>query len=187
MRGNYVRPRWNEETGIASLRPSYAKAAAVVLVLAMMMIGVVDAAATGEPQAPQVPDAGQKDGDEAPAVNTLRWTTASEVENFGFEIYRASAEDGPFDRITDEPIPGAGTTDEPTSYEYVDAEIDPTRGYYYYIESISLSGVRERFSPIQHAPPKRAGDPASDTDSTGAGTGESPEQDPEGTAESAGS
>jgi hypothetical protein len=112
-------------------------------------------------------------GSEAP-VNTLRWVTASEVDSFGFDIYRGTSPDGPFERITDEPIPGAGTTDEPTSYRYVDSEIDPTRAYYYYIESISIQGVRERFSPIQMAPPKRPVPEASE-DGQAAGSETGPE------------
>jgi hypothetical protein len=97
--------------------------------------------------------------DDEPPVNTLKWTTASEVDNFGFDIYRSVAEDGPFEKITDEPLAGAGTTDEPQSYVFVDSEIDPTRDYYYYIESISLGGVREKFSPVIRSPAKR---PAAD-------------------------
>lgn len=96
-----------------------------------------------------------------PVVNTLKWTTASEVDNFGFDIYRSLNEDGPFDRITDDPLPGAGTTDEPQKYVFVDSEIDPTKDYYYYIESISLGGVREVFSPVIRSPAKR---PVEDSD-----------------------
>lgn len=92
---------------------------------------------------------------EEPPVNTLKWTTASEVDNFGFDIYRGLSKEGPFDRITAEPLPGAGTTDEPQSYVYLDEDIDGSRDYYYYIESISLGGIRETFSPIIKAPAKR--------------------------------
>ena len=119
---------------------------------------VLSCATTGPPSAqqPEPPPAVEQHetAPEKPLVNTLRWTTASEVENFGFDIYRSTSEDGPFDRITAEPIAGAGTTDEPQSYVYVDDTIDPTKGHHYYIESISMEGVRERFSPIQYAPPK---------------------------------
>ena len=97
--------------------------------------------------------------DEQPPVNTLRWTTASEVDNFGFDIYRGDSEEGPFERMTAEPIPGAGTTDEPQSYVWVDDTIDPTRDYWYYIESISIHSVRERFSPIIRSPAKRPAAP----------------------------
>jgi hypothetical protein len=88
-------------------------------------------------------------------ANTLRWTTASEVDNFGFDIYRSLAEEGPFDRLTAEPIAGAGTVDEPQSYVFVDDTIDPTQGYYYYIESISIDGIREKFSPVTFVKPKK--------------------------------
>jgi hypothetical protein len=93
-----------------------------------------------------------------PPVNTLKWTTASEVDNFGFDIYRGLSEDGEFEKITAEPLAGAGTTDEPQSYVFVDEAIDPSRDYYYYIESISLGGVRETFSPIIRSPAKRPAD-----------------------------
>ena len=93
--------------------------------------------------------------DDKPLVNTIKWTTASEVDNFGFDIYRGLSEEGPFDRITAEPLPGAGTTDEPQNYVYLDEDIDGSRDYYYYIESISLGGIRETFSPIIKAPAKR--------------------------------
>jgi hypothetical protein len=88
-------------------------------------------------------------------ANTLRWKTASEVDNFGFDIYRSISEEGPFERITEEPVAGAGTTDEPQSYVWVDDAIDPSRGYHYYIESISMAGVRERFSPVVFIGPKK--------------------------------
>lgn len=80
---------------------------------------------------------------------TIRWATASEVDNFGYDIFRGLSEDGPFERLTEDPIAGAGTTDEPSYYTYVDEGLDPSVDYYYYIESISMHGVRERFTPIQ--------------------------------------
>jgi hypothetical protein len=98
------------------------------------------------PAAPPVPD--------EPPFNRLKWSTASEVDNFGFDIYRSTAEDGPFDRLTLKPIPGAGTVDEPRYYEYKDTAIDPGVEYFYYVESISVDGIRETFSPIIRAPAK---------------------------------
>ena len=87
--------------------------------------------------------------------NTIRWSTASEVENFGYDVYRGEAEEGPFVRLTAKPIPGAGTSDEPHKYAYVDKDIDPTKDYWYYVESVSYSGVRERFTPVQKAKAKQ--------------------------------
>ena len=90
---------------------------------------------------------------EAPK-NSLKWTTASEVDNFGFDIFRGVSKEGPFEKMTDDPLPGAGTTDEPQSYLWEDFEIEKGQDYFYYIESISMAGVREQFSPIIKAPAK---------------------------------
>jgi hypothetical protein len=92
-----------------------------------------------------------------PLRNTIRWKTASEVENFGFDVYRATAEEGPFERITASPIPGAGTVDEPTSYQFADEQIESGVAYWYYVESISMQGVREKFTPTFKAKVKTVG------------------------------
>jgi hypothetical protein len=93
--------------------------------------------------------------------NTVRWSTASELDNFGFDVYRATRADGPFERLTKDPIAGAVTSDVVHAYSYVDETIDPHQTYFYYVESITLSGVRERFTPVVEAKPKLpAGDSA---------------------------
>lgn len=89
-----------------------------------------------------------------PYRNTVRWSTASEVDNFGYDVYRGTSKDGPFERITADPVPGAGTSDETHRYMYADENIDPYTTYFYYVESISLSGVRETFTPVIEAKPK---------------------------------
>ncbi len=107
------------------------------------------------PAPPVPPPIMEPAGDEPPPTNTLRWSTASEVDNFGFDVYRGASEEGPFERLTIDPIPGAGTTDTPSQYQYVDETIDPGTTYYYYVESISLQGIREQFTPIIKANAKR--------------------------------
>ena len=92
----------------------------------------------------------------APYRNTIRWTTASEVDSFGFDVFRGELEEGPFERLNAKPIAGAGTSDESHSYAFVDDTIDPTKEYFYYVESISIDGVRERFTPVNRAPAKIA-------------------------------
>jgi len=102
--------------------------------------------------------------EEPPLSNTLRWSTASEVDNFGFDVYRGLSEEGPFERLTADPIPGAGTTDTPSQYSHVDSGIEPDTTYYYYVESISLQGMREQFTPIIKAAGKRPASAASATE-----------------------
>ena len=89
--------------------------------------------------------------------NTARWTTASEEENFGYDVYRGDSEQGPFVKLTKQPILGNGTTLETHKYEYADAAIDPCKDYWYYVESIATDGTREKFTPVFHVPAKRHG------------------------------
>lgn len=86
--------------------------------------------------------------------NAIRWSTASEVENFGYDVFRGPSEEGPFERVNDAPIPGHGTTDVPQKYEFRDTTIAANTAYWYYVESISLQGVREKFTPVFQAKPK---------------------------------
>jgi hypothetical protein len=89
-------------------------------------------------------------------VNNVHWTTASEEENFGYDVFRSSTgEKGPFAKLTKQPILGNGTTDETHEYKYADDAIDPCRDYWYYVESINTNGSRERFTPVFRAPAKR--------------------------------
>lgn len=115
--------------------------------------------AAAPPAAPEVPvgQCGDQSAVEAEAriANTPRWSTAAELDNFGFDVYRGDAEDGPFERLTAAPIPGAGTSDEPHSYSFRDDGIDPCKDYWYYVESISTNGTREKFTPTFRAPAKR--------------------------------
>lgn len=127
--------------------------AVVTIALWMLMIGLGGCAGLSEREGtvpPQTPAAAGET-----STNTLRWTTASEIDNFGFDVYRGDTADGPFERLTDQPVAGAGTADVPTDYAYVDETIDPTREYFYYVESISMGGERVRFTPIMRAPAKR--------------------------------
>ena len=87
--------------------------------------------------------------------NTAHWSTASEEENFGYDVYRGDVEKGPFVKLTRQPMLGNGTTNETHKYQYVDDSIDPCRDYWYYVESISSDGAREKFTPVFHAPAKR--------------------------------
>jgi hypothetical protein len=79
--------------------------------------------------------------------NKIKWKTASEQDNFGYEIFRSDTEDGEYVVVTEEMMEGAGTTSDESYYEFRDDTIDPCKRYYYYVESISTDGVREAFTP----------------------------------------
>jgi len=85
--------------------------------------------------------------EESKLSNRLKWKTASEQDNFGYDIYRSDSEDGEYAIINEDTLEGAGTTVNETVYEFHDYNIDPCKVYYYYIESIAMNGTREAFTP----------------------------------------
>ena len=118
------------------------------------------AVATGAAQAGDAVPAGAcGDQSKLPAAqrvkNTAHWTTASEEENFGYDVYRGDNEKGPFVKLTKQPLLGNGTTLETHKYEFADDAIDPCKDYWYYVESIATDGTREKFTPVFHVPAKR--------------------------------
>lgn len=135
---------------------------ALALLGALALTGLSFCALAEEP-ATEPHESASEESAEAPR-NYLRWATASEINNFGYDVYRSDSEDGPFERVTSEPLLGAGTTDELSNYEFVDQAIEPDTTYWYYIESISKNGDRERFTPVFKKQPRRARDPAEGAD-----------------------
>lgn len=140
--------------------------AGLLLAVGHLPIGIHSAtrrALASEPapavQAPAAPDAAAPSAETtkpAKLANTLRWSTASEVDNYGFDIYRADRKEGPFTRINKKPVAGAGTSDLRHEYVYHDETIEAGREYFYFVESISLEGRREAFTPVFRAGPKPA-------------------------------
>lgn len=120
--------------------------------------------ATAEPAAAKAPegDCGDQSAlaSEERVANTPKWSLASEQDNFGFDVFRGDSENGEFTKLNKDPILGAGTTDETQKYSWRDDSIDPCKDYWYYVESISTDGAREKFTPVFHVPAKRHPAPA---------------------------
>ena len=68
---------------------------------------------------------------EGEAVN-VAWETAAEIDNKGFHVYRSNRYEGPFERLTDKLIPGAGFMTQTRAYHFMDAGV--TRGELYYYQ-----------------------------------------------------
>ena len=86
------------------------------------------------------------------ATITLRWTTASELNNLGFHVYRGLQKEGPYERITAERIEGAGSSTMPRTYTFSDVRLKNGLVYYYKLEDVSLAGVKEMHGPIAAKP-----------------------------------
>lgn len=74
----------------------------------------------------------------------ITWRTASEVNNAGFNILRSQQPQAEFKVINHRGIiPGQGTRSEMSTYTYIDKTAKPSTIYYYRIEDVSFSGVRQ--------------------------------------------
>lgn len=84
----------------------------------------------------------------------LEWTTATELNNSGFDVERRLSKDGDnWKKISF--VPGSGTTSEPKSYTFQDKKLQ-TAGYKYRLKQIDLNGNYEYFaleSDVVIAPP----------------------------------
>ncbi len=81
----------------------------------------------------------------------LSWTTQSESNNLGWNIYRSEIAD-PEDafQVNSMLIPGAGTSTQPTEYIFNDVyEVTANTEYWYWLESASFSGETEFYGPVE--------------------------------------
>jgi hypothetical protein len=94
-------------------------------------------------------------------VVTLRWTTASEVDNAGFNIFRSINNQKTFRKINGQLIPGAGNSTSKKEYRFKDQQIIEGIKYFYKLQDVSFAGKKE-FSnviSINPKPPKKSKTP----------------------------
>ena len=73
----------------------------------------------------------------------IKWATASEVDNAGFNLRRSLTRDSGFTLLNTALIAGAGTTGERQEYTFTDASAKPGVAYYYQLEEVAFDGNRE--------------------------------------------
>jgi hypothetical protein len=79
---------------------------------------------------------------------TLEWQSADEREAYGYLVYRADSRAGPYVRIDREIVWVDRIGPEPHHYRYVDEQVEVGRTYYYYVDYVTKSGRKQRFSPV---------------------------------------
>jgi hypothetical protein len=82
---------------------------------------------------------------------TLEWSTASEIDNAGFNIYRAEGNGG-YVQINTKLIPAEGTPTEGASYEFIDEDVENRQRYWYMLEDVDLNGVSTIHGPVKATP-----------------------------------
>ena len=79
----------------------------------------------------------------------IKWTTASELNNAGFNILRSQTRKAQFVRINPKLIAGQGTSSEMHTYSYTNTTAKPNVIYYYRIENVSFEGVRQTLATVR--------------------------------------
>ncbi len=84
---------------------------------------------------------------------SIQWTTETETDNLGWNIYRGKNADaysnGNTIKINSDIIPGNGTTSQSTDYHFTDEyNVEPDLTYWYWLESVDYSGLTEIHGPI---------------------------------------
>jgi len=85
----------------------------------------------------------------AAASVVVEWSTASELDTAGFNLYRSDRPDGPFARINQDLIPASPDPLVGGSYSFTDTDVVAGHTYYYQLEDVETSGTTTRHGPIE--------------------------------------
>ncbi|MCX5896322.1 MAG: hypothetical protein NTZ51_10890 [Proteobacteria bacterium] len=78
----------------------------------------------------------------------LKWKTESEIDNAGFNVWRAEG----FQKINDSFIPAMGSAISGAEYDFVDNWVLNGKPYFYLIEDIENSGISTFHGPVSATP-----------------------------------
>jgi|GEM_PF-3345174 len=73
---------------------------------------------------------------------TLYWSTASEIDNAGFNIYRAESRDGEYSKINEALIPAQGAALVGADYTFIDTDVQLWKKYFYILEDVDTTGAQ---------------------------------------------
>ncbi len=79
----------------------------------------------------------------------VEWSTETEMNTAGFNLYRGESADGPFDvKVNEQLIAPAADPMTGGKYQYVDKTAQPGVTYYYRLEEVERNGGVNNFGPI---------------------------------------
>lgn len=82
----------------------------------------------------------------------LKWITESEIDNAGFNIYRAESENGEYEKVNSSLVLAYGSGTQGASYEFIDNCVKNRKTYYYKLEDIDLNGNSTMHGPLSATP-----------------------------------
>ncbi|MCX5904610.1 MAG: hypothetical protein NTV89_14350 [Proteobacteria bacterium] len=82
----------------------------------------------------------------------VEWSTESEIDNAGFNLYRSESADGEYIKLNTSLIPAKGSSTQGATYEFVDTDVQNRKTYYYKLEDIDLTGTSTMHGPVSATP-----------------------------------
>jgi len=83
----------------------------------------------------------------------LKWTTRSETNNAGFNLFRSTTNDfSKATKINPKLIDGLYDSEIGKGYEYIDYLVEEGTLYYYWLEDVSIGGVKSYCGPVSAIP-----------------------------------
>jgi hypothetical protein len=87
----------------------------------------------------------------------ITWTTATEIDLLGFNLYRAESFAGAWIQVNEDLIPSqASGGPVGANYQFVDGFVEPGMIYYYWLEAVSSSGKVTHHGPVSVQVPDAA-------------------------------
>jgi hypothetical protein len=83
------------------------------------------------------------------ATVIIEWSTASELNTVGFNLYRSTEPQGEYILINAELIPASEDAWTGAEYSFVDSGLTPGVTYYYMLEDLDATGQRSKNGPIE--------------------------------------
>ena len=82
----------------------------------------------------------------------LEWVTEAEIDNAGFNIWRAEAENGEYVQLNEEIIPARGSASKGAKYVFTDNIAKNRNTYFYKLEDIDVYGISTFHGPVSATP-----------------------------------
>jgi len=82
----------------------------------------------------------------------IKWETATERNNIGFNLLRAESKDGTYTKINSEIIAAKGAPTQGAAYQITDTNVKNRTTYYYKLEDVDLDGASTISEPISATP-----------------------------------
>jgi hypothetical protein len=78
----------------------------------------------------------------------LRWVARDETDVYGYLVYRASRRGGPYTRVNPGIVTVVSDGAMEHAYEFVDRNVEFGATYFYYLDLVTRSGAKKRFSGV---------------------------------------